>query len=358
MRLFTILFILTFTTRPAIAQNLLQEMKFSGALDLVQPGSMDDSPQNDLQARAVELMLYGAIDQTFNGVINFAGHSDEGEFEFGLHEGYVETSKLLDGFRFKAGKFFLNAGRLNQFHQHDWAFSTAPKTHREFFVPGGETLTAEGAADTGFEATAVLPTESFIELTLGATANKCYGHCHQDGPKPPRPLIYFRPTLALWSDSTTGTLLGATYLTREDAAKTETELYGLDWTYKKREGQVLKWLVQSELQYQTQKTPGEGRSRKLGAYVLTQYGRDKWSYGLRLDAFSHLNMKFETTAQARRDFDYGIVPQVTYQNSEFSYLRFSYVHEVDTTQGAGDVKDRMFLAQLVYFLGAHPAHSF
>ena len=155
-----------------------------------------------------------------------------------------------------------------------------------------------------------------------------------------------------------GLLIGATFLNREDAAKTETQLFGVDATYKKREGKTLKWLVQSEVQYQEQTPLTEERSQKLGGYIFTQYGQDQMYYGLRVDGFSHLNKKFSGTTQDQDDLDYGLTAQVEYQNSEFSKFRVSYIHEIDTTESLPDVKDRMVLLQWVYHLGAHPVHDF
>ncbi len=346
-------------TLPSMAQNLLEDVKIAGSVDMIHPFNFDSPSKNTLQVRSVELMAFGAIDQTFDGWIDFAGHYDEGQFHFELHEAYISSSKIFPGLEFKVGKYFLNLGRLNRFHQHDWVLSMAPKSHREFFVPGGEdSLGAEGVADTGIEASYILPTEHFYQITLGATNGQCYGHCETLGEKPPRPLMYLRPTTMFLGSPQGGLLIGATFLNREDAAKTETQLFGVDATYKKREGKTLKWLVQSEVQYQEQTPLTEERSQKLGGYIFTQYGQDQMYYGLRVDGFSHLNKKFSGTTQDQDDLDYGLTAQVEYQNSEFSKFRVSYIHEIDTTESLPDVKDRMVLLQWVYHLGAHPVHDF
>ena len=82
------------------------------------------------------------------------------------------------------------------------------------------------------------------------------------------------------------------------------------------------------------------------------------SFGFRIDGFSQTNLKFESNNQNREDFDYALVPTLTYKSSEFATLRLAYAHEVDTTEGSKDIKDRQIHLQFIYFLGAHPAHEF
>jgi len=343
----------------AQGQALLQNLNISAAIDFVAPISLDESEDNKLNVRSAEFMFFGPIDHLFDGVINFAGHIHDGAFEFELHEGYIGSSKLIPQSRFRAGKFLLNVGRLNHFHQHDWPFVSAPKVHREFLNPGNTPLQAEGAADTGLEYTWLLPTAHFIDLTLGVTNGYCFGHCDDAGQKPPHPVVYLHPTTFFSSGSQGGVLLGATMLKREDSTHTKTDLYGLDITYKAREGKLLRWLIQSEVFLQTQATPGAARSEKAGLYVYPQYGlSERLSFGMRLDGFSHLNLKFESNGEKRNDLDYAVVPTITYKPSEFSTLRLAYSHEVDTTQGTGDKLDRQVQLQFTYLLGAHPAHDF
>jgi hypothetical protein len=305
-----------------------------------------------VNVRSAEFMLYGPIDHLFDGTLNFAGHTEDGEFNFELHEGFVSSSKLIPSSRLRAGKFFLGVGRLNQFHQHDWNFTTAPKSHETFFAE-------EGAADTGLEYTYLFPTDRFIEVTLGVTNNRCYGHCHGGGKKPPRPLYYVHPVTFFDFSSQSGLQLGVSYLNRKDDLQVETHLMGVDLTFKQRRGKLLKWLVQTEVYYQDQAGGSSEALKQLGGYALTQYGlSESWSSGLRFDAFSELSKKFQTTNGRRKDLDYAIVPILTWKPSEFSTLRFSYTYDVDTTQGDEDRRNHLAQVQFNYILGAHPAHDF
>lgn len=352
-------FLTLLCSSPALGAGVLEELKTNAAVDLVAPVSLEDHSKNKVGVRAAELQFFGPIDHNFDGNLNVAGHVDEGQFRFELHEATVGSATLIPQSRWKVGKFFLGFGRLNTHHQHDWPFVQAPKAHREFLTPGVEsTLQSEGAADTGLEYSWMLPLPFYLELTAGATNGYCFGHCHAEGTKPPRPLFYLHPKTFLETERG-GVLLGFSYMNRMSAAKTRTDLYGLDVTWKIRENKRLIWLLQTEVYYEEQKEELGELTRKGGFYVFPQYGfTDQLYVGLRLDGFSHLNLRWASTNEHRADFDYGVTPALTWKPSEFSTLRLAYSHEVDTTRGVADVRDRQVQLQFAYVLGSHPAHEF
>jgi hypothetical protein len=337
-----------------------KNLNITASGDIIAPFSSDDASNNKVGVRSTEVILYAPIDHLFDGMINLAGHTDEGVFKFELHEGYLGSSKLIPQSRFRIGKFFLNAGRLNTFHQHDWPFISAPKVHREFFNPGIENaIQAEGAADTGVEYSWILPTEIYVDLTFGVTNGYCFGHCHTEGSKPAYPLYYLHPTTFFDFGSGKGLLTGATYLNRIDSSDLKTQLYGLEATYKNRVGKRLIWLWQNEIFYQTQSTEISATVKKAGFYTYPQFGvSDRLSLGFRFDGFSELSLEFDSNNQKRDDFDYAIVPTLTFKPSEFSTFRLAYSHEVNTTQGIDDTYDRQVQLQFGFILGAHPAHDF
>lgn len=361
MRFYFFILVLLSPFQVATAQAVFKDINISASLDIVTPTSLEESATDDNQSsvRTAELLLYGPIDHLFDAHISIAGHNESGEFNFELHEGYVSSSRWIPQSNFRLGKFFINAGRLNRFHQHEWPFITAPKVHREFFAPGSTTFQAEGAIDTGFEYTWLLPTERFIDVTIGVTNGYCYGHCHKSTSKPRYPTHYIHPTTFIEFGTRRGLLLGMTYMGRIDTSEVETQLYGLEATYKSREGKTLKWLIQSELYFQRQSSPNTDATEKAGFYLVTQYGwTPQWSIGVRWDGFSQTNLKFTSTQGNREDFDYAIVPTLTYAPSEFSKLRLAYSHEVDTTQGSEDIEDRQIQFQVTFNIGAHPTHEF
>lgn len=111
--------------------------------------------------------------------------------------------------------------------------------------------------------------------------------------------------------------------------------------------------------YQNQSGGTSETLKQVGGYTLAQFGANEtWSTGLRLDAFSELSKKFQTTGGRREDLDYAIVPILTWKPSEFSTLRFSYTYDVDTTKGEKDKRAHLAQIQYNFILGAHPAHDF
>ncbi|HWU42343.1 MAG TPA: outer membrane beta-barrel protein [Bdellovibrio sp.] len=339
----------------AFAQNqtppLLQNLNFSAALDAVGPIDFDDSSNNQFQIRSAELVIFGAVDPYFDAVINFAAHNEEGQYKAELHEGYISSSKLLPGFRFKAGTFFLGVGRLNQFHQHDWPFVSAPRVQTEFFA-------SEGIHDTGLEMSYLLPTDSYWDITVGVTDGYQWGEGSENA-KPHAPVHYIHPVTFIDIGADKGLQIGATYLGRTDSHSLQTQLTGMDFVYKQKEGKFNRWFLQSEIWYQNQNSPSTNRSEKIGCYVYPEYGFNQNVFlGLRLDAFSDLSQTYANSSDRQKNLDYAFVPTLAYKTSEFALFRAAFTYEVQNAAQEADKIDRKIELQFVAILGAHPAHSF
>lgn len=343
-------------------QTPLQNINVSATADVLNPVSLDDDKLNRLGVRSAELLVYGSIDHIFDGMVNVATHEEDGKYPVELHEAFISTSKLVPRSQIRAGKFFLNVGRLNNYHQHDWPFISAPKMQREFFTPdqANDILHAESAIDTGVEYSYLMPFENlYMNVTVGVTNGYCYGHCEEQKERPTYPTHYVHPVTFFDLGGGRGLQLGATYLGRKDADHTRTDLSGLDVTYKNRVGKRLKWLVQGEAFYQAQKPQDENWSEKVAGYVFTQYGLDeRWSVGLRADGYTQLHRRDADTDEEIGNLTYAFVPQISWQPSEFSRWRLAYAHEVATAEHAHEERQRMIQLQYTFFLGAHPAHDF
>jgi hypothetical protein len=280
----------------------------------------------------------------------FAAHNEEGEYKAEIHEGYIGSSKLIPNSRFKMGKFFLGVGRLNQFHQHDWPFTSTPLVHQKFF---GD----EGVADTGLEYSYLLPTDSYWDITMGVTSNYSWG----EGPqaKPRTPTYYIHPVNYVDFGETGGLQWGGTYLGRTDSVGLHTQLGGLDFVFKKQEGKLLDFLFQSEFWFQNQDGPNVLRDNSLGAYFYGQKAiNENWYAGLRLDIFSDLDKYATDTGEKQKNLEYDFVPNITYKSSEFALVRFEYILDTQTNQGDSNKVNQTISIQLVGILGAHPAHAF
>ena len=336
----------------AQAQNFLQNVQSTAALDVTAPFSFDSSEENKLDIRSAELAFFGPLDPTFDAALNLAAHNEHGEFVAEVHEAYVSSSKLIPSSRFKVGKFFLGVGRLNQSHQHDWAFTSSPRVQKEFFDE-------EGIADSGAEFSTLLPTESFWDITVGVTNGYTYGHSHDEEAKPHVPTHYIH-VLNFLDFSEAGALQwGLNYLGRTDAEAVQTQLFGLDFVFKQTEGKIINLLVQSEIWYRNQSAPEVSRKEELGAYIFPQFSlSERLFLGARIDLFTELSRTFPSDETKQNNFNYGVVPTLTYKHSEFTLFRVSYGYDVQAYENEGDIRQQKIELQLVSILGAHPAHSF
>ncbi|WP_413585377.1 hypothetical protein [Bdellovibrio sp. HCB274] len=336
---------------------LVQNLNFSAALDVTAPYNFEDDSNNKMGIRSAEFMIYAPLDPTFDALINFAAHDHDGEFHTEIHEGYISSSKLIQNLRFKAGMFLLGVGRLNQFHQHDWPFITAPKVQTEFF---GD----EGMHDTGLEFTYLLPTESYWDITVGVTdgyqtVSEDHGdHTHESSERPTAPTFYIRPSTFIDLGETGGLQIGLNYLSASDSHGVRTELAGLDFVFKRKEGNFNRWLLQSEIWNRVQNSDLTERSNQMGAYIFPEYGfNPRWFLGLRMDAFTDLSLSYDD-GEHRDNLDYAFVPTLTYKNSEFVTWRIAYTHEVNNVSQEADQINRVLELQFIAILGAHPAHTF
>lgn len=341
----------------------LQEFKFSGAVDLVLPQYLSEGPHEDsqLNLRGAELMFYGPVDPYFDARINIAAHQEDGEYHLGLHEAFVSSSKVIPMSRFRLGQFFLDIGRLNNFHQHDWPFTSAPFIHRAIF---GD----EGVTGLGAEYTLLVPTNRFFEITLGVVNGNTWGEkkLTETGTDPLReydgqadfPTHYIHPKTFFDFGEGKGLMVGATALRRWNPADQDVTIYGVDATYKGREGKLLRWLLQGEYWSENTRRPGQASGRQTGGYIYGQYGLNElWSAGVRLDTYQ--GKKAELEDGSKDDIgSFAFVPTVTFKPSEMSLLRASYTHEEQIYENNPNRIDRKIELQLVYILGSHPVHDF
>jgi hypothetical protein len=331
--------------------QILQNVQTAAAIDIVGPFNFEDSSENKFDIRSGEFTLFGPLDPTFDATLTFAAHNEDGEFKAEVHEAFISSSKLIPSSRIKAGKFFLGVGRLNQFHQHDWPFVSAPRVQSEFFAD-------EGITDSGLEYSVLLPTDSYWDITFGVTNGYSWGESEVPPEKPDIPTHYIHPVNFVDFGETGALQWGMNYLGRTDAAGIKTQLYGLDFVFKKMTAKTLDFLFQSEIWYRNMNSDETARLEDVGAYFFPQMSLSERLFaGLRLDLFTEL-ARNDVNGDHQDNFNYVFVPTLTFKNSEFTLFRLAYSYGVQTYQGQSDEVNQMIEVQLVAFLGAHPAHSF
>lgn len=284
--------------------------------------------QNHLQIRGAELGLAAPLDPQFDGIVTFAGHQHEAEFEWELHEAYLQNHKLIPRSVVKVGKFLLGVGRLNQSHQHDWPFAVAPRVHREFFAD-------EVAVDTGVQSLTKFESAWPMELTLGVTNGYCYGHCEELGARPVSPLHYVR-----WGLQTGNATTGLNYWSRTDSAGERTWWTGVDWLWENSQD-----LVQIESYTRNILPVGAPAQVDAGLYIYYQRELNSlWTWGARLDLFSQLNRRFPDSDDKRENLASGLSLNATYKASAATHLRLGYTRETETQSSeAAQNNDRLEL---------------
>ncbi len=297
--------------------------------------------------REGEIMAFSPADYLFDGRLTIAAENDGGIIELVLHEAILSSSRLIPRSRFRLGQFFLNVGRINSLHRHDWPFTSTPKAHGEIFEVGD----MEGVSDLGFEYSYLLPIPFYLDLTLGVTSGWTFGHVHGTAGDPPQvPTHYGRLMTYFDLPGGGGAQVGTSYLGRKDFFGTPTSIFGVDAVLKWRENQRIVWLLQSELWYRKKSTVGVTASESFGGYLFAQYGLTQRAYaGVRLDYYKQLLSK---------DYTLGVLPQFTYQPSEFTTFRASYRVEMDFSNAVFDRTKHFVELQAVFILGSHPAHEF
>jgi hypothetical protein len=344
-------------------------LKVFSAVDLVGDLGFENAPADSsrLRVRGFELATFGPVDPLFDAAVNIAGHDEAGTIELELHEAYIASdvvlSKFLAGTRFKAGRYLLGIGRLNQFHSHEWPFTSPPKSHQQFFAE-------EAAIDTGLEIGHLFSPSAedsgndssgwVYDLVAGVTNGWTYGHTHTGGRRPLAATHYLRPTVYRDLTDGAGIMIGLNYLGRTDADSVKTQLAGVDLTYKKREGKSLRRLIQTEWYHRLQTSSYLPLSEDVGGYFFYSQSVDdlgELSVGVRIDAFSSLSLRF-LNGDTKSNLDYAVVPTFSYRVSEFSTFRLTYGYAVDTRQGEDPRVEQKIELQLLAIFGAHPAHDF
>lgn len=326
------------------------------ALDLVNDLGIENPPVDSgrLRVRSFEIAAFAPVDTLFDALVNVAGHDEAGTIEIELHEAYITSTRLIPRTRLKAGQFFLGVGRLNQFHSHDWPFTSAPLVQSLFFSD-------EAVTDTGFEVGHLIDTAVPIDVVAGVTNGWNYGHSHTSGRRPLAATHYLHPSFFFDFGENRGLLIGLNYIGRTDADSVQMRITGIDITYKNKgtSGKILETLVQGEFYHRLRSSSSIPAEEDLGGYLFgqTSLGDEGWFAGLRADAYTNLTLT-SGNGERRSNLNFALVPVVSYKASEFSTFRVSYTFAQETRQDDPTRNEQKVELQLVTLLGSHPAHDF
>jgi len=351
------------------AQNLM--MDITAAVDIV--GSWDNNkPQttsNSLDVREAEFGFFGAVDQWGRGTLLIAAHNENGRYFFEIHEANIIFPFISRYLNLKLGRMFLDWGRLNRIHRHDWPFTMAPIVHQKL-------MAMEGVEDTGGELSILNPFLSRVtqELVIGITNGRYWGHTHSAGQNKNNPMMYVHLKNFIYLGNNWGTQFGGTAIRFEPDpdSRAERRQYGLDGVVRWNRGNLRSFMVMSELWYRenrfedfrnpdTFQTESVPMDTQWGYYLFLEYQfHQLWVLGYRYDFFNVPNLRNSRGDYARNGVEANTF-QITLRPSEFSYIRASIErrYTVDfSKKDAVEFVDYRYYIQATYILGSHPAHQY
>jgi len=297
---------------------------------------------HNIDVREFELALQSPLDPFSNTKI-FATFSED---EVGIEEGYAYWTGLPGHTRLDLGRFRQPFGEINRWHAHELPWSEYPLVIREYF--GEEGLRGDGVSlywlapvGGGARGTHELTVQTTVAdnptLFAGGRRLSFLGHLNN-----------------FWSLSpATFVQVGGSALrgTNPDSTLVTTAL-GLDLrlTWRPpREGSYRSFTLRAEGFATKHEVLGSGRSR-YGGYVAAQYQLDRRMFaGLRYDRVQPLD---------GGDPIWGLVPNLTWWQSEWVYLRAEFRHHsVALDPDLPGVRSR-FLVQVVWAIGPHKHETY
>lgn len=331
-----------------------------------------------------EMAISASVDPYFSANLIAA---ITGEDEIEVEEAYFRTLALPSGFTAKGGRFFSSFGYLNEVHAHAWDFVDQPLAYQALF---GNQL-----AQDGVQLKWLAPTDLFIELGAETGNGQAFPGTRlgRNGVNGATVFAHFGGDIG---DSTSWRA-GASWLDQraEDRAYEDVDDLGAPvvnaFTGKSRTWVIdatFKWAPYGNTARQQLKVQGEYMRRKedgdltfdveglalsdtygseqSGWYLQSVYQfRPRWRVGLRYDALDSGSPEIGLV-------DSGVLPpeafpallpaepdritlMLDWSPSEFSRLRAQYAW--DDARDAQE-RDRQFMLQYRFGIGAHGAHKF
>ncbi len=330
-----------------------------------------------------ELTVAANVDPYFFANVTASVSSDD---EIEVEEAFFRTLALHNGFTVKGGRFFSGLGYLNEIHAHAWDFADQPLVYQAFF--GGQ------FTQDGVQVKWLAPTDLFMEFGAeignghafpgtrrnrnGPNAKTLFAHVGGDiGDS-----ISWRSGLS-WNDTDAD---ARTYNDTDAFGNAVTNAFtGNSRTW--IADATMKWAphgdsTQQQLKFQAEymrrtedgdlafdnvgtNQTGIYRSHQSGWYVQGVYQfRPRWRAGVRYDSLDSGAPRIglvDENLLTRESFPALISASpervsvmLDWSPSEFSRLRTQYSWD----DARADLRDRQFIIQYLFGIGAHGAHKF
>ena len=341
-------------------------------LEKLETGGHDPN-QRGFTVQNLETVFEGAIDPYFKGQANIVFQIDkDGESFLEVEEAYLTSMSLPLNLQAKAGTFFTEFGRLNQFHPHAWDFADQPLVNGRFLSP-------DGLRNPGARLSWLAPTSNYTELfftvqdsqgeTVRSFRNEeaLFGREAVDTRVRNIGDMLYVPRIATSFDLTDEQtiLLGASAAFGPNSTGTDenTLIYGLDmfWKWKSKYAEAgfpfVTW--QTEVmgrRFEAGEDINAGLSDEImdnwGTYSQISWGfKKRWVAGFRGDYVDGEEYATDSLGYER----WRLSPNLTFYPSEFSKIRLQYNYD-DILEN--DSTEHSVFVQFEFLLGSHGAHKF
>ncbi|KKO20023.1 MAG: hypothetical protein DCC43_02725 [Candidatus Brocadia sp.] len=341
-------------------------------LETLETGGHDPN-QRGFTVQNLETTFEGAVDPYFKGQANIVYQIDnDGESFLEVEEAFLTSMSLPLNLQVKAGTFFTEFGRLNQFHPHGWDFADQPLVNGRFFGP-------DGLRNPGARLSWLAPTDNYTELFItvqDSQGDTAYSFRNEDTlfgreavetrVRGMEDMLYTpRATTSFDVTDETTVLFGASaaFGPNSTGRDKDTMVYGLDmfWKWKSRYASggfpFVTW--QTEVmgrRFEAGEDINAGLPDEImdnwGAYSQIAWGfKKRWVTGLRGDYVDGEEGATDPLGYER----WRLSPNLTFYASEFSKIRLQYNY--DDILGNDSTEHSVFL-QFEFLLGSHGAHKF
>jgi len=322
--------------------------------------------RNGFNVDAAELFIFAPVDPYFNLYVNIPVNQDGAALE----EAYFVTTSLPEGLQVKGGRFKSNTSRLNSQHPHAWDFADIALPYKAFL--GSEGIGGENGVQLTWLPQMPVYTLLGVEAFQGDNP-LIFGNDPNWGP---HAFSAFAKTSIDTSDNSTlyagpWAMFGSTNSTGilpDTDLRGDSALYGMEAVWKWKSG-LQGVTLQGEYLYLVQNGDLTGNTdptapvvnhlhrHQDGAYVQALYRYGRWRVGARCDRLELFKNTFEVGG-AQQPF--GGKPWRATGSLEFIPTEFSMIRAQFTSDhSARDARvNNEALVQLIFTIGAHPAHTF
>ncbi|MEJ1960927.1 MAG: hypothetical protein WDO56_05015 [Gammaproteobacteria bacterium] len=330
-----------------------------------------------------ELTVAANVDPYFFANVTASLTADN---EVAVEEAYFRTLGLHEGLTIKGGRFFSGLGYLNEIHSHAWDFVDQPLVYQAFF---GSQLTQDG-----LQVKWLAPTDTFMELGAEAGNGGNFPGTHRDRNGLNGTTLFTHVGGDIGNSTSWRTGLSWNDSHADNRSYSDADEFGVpvenaftgtartwvvdalmkwapngDSTQRqlKLQGEYMRRTEDGQLAFDTTGADLDGnyRSRQSGWYVQGVYlFRPRWRIGARYDSLDSGDPRiglvqtgvlpftaFPSLLSASPD-RYTVM--LDWNPSEFSRLRAQFALD----DARPDVRDRQFILQYLYSIGAHGAHKF